>query len=105
MADSPQKKKQFDDWRNQAFAERANREAARRRTELWQALNKWITQNGGWVVSLPSNPRLRIETRRDSNLASKLVQLSYAPRLCGVNTRLTSSGIIPIDILEIKLPG
>jgi hypothetical protein len=106
MAESPDKKKiNFTDWRNQAFVERADRVALERRNELWQALNKWVIQQGAWVVSLPNVPRIRIEARRGSNLTIKLKQLGYEPRHCGVNTRVASSGFLPVDVIEISLPG
>lgn len=101
MADSPAP--DFDYWRNIAFVEARAREAARRRSELWEAINKFVSQSGAWVVSLPNHSRLRIEMRRDSNLATKLTDLGYAPRHCGANTRLTSKGILPVDIIEITL--
>jgi hypothetical protein len=110
MADNPAKKKQFDDWQNQAFSARLERAALERRKELWQALAKFIHANGAFVVSLPNVPRIRIETRRGSSLVSKLAELGYSPRHCGVGTRLTA-GNTPetifqsLDIIEIRLPG
>ena len=74
MADSPAEKKKTDStyWRNVAFVEARAREVARRRSDLWQALAKFIHTNGASVVSLPNAPRMRIEMRQDSNLVNKL---------------------------------
>jgi hypothetical protein len=95
MADDAQKRKQYDDWRNVAFVEAKAREAASRRKDLWEAMNKFVIQCGAWVVSVPNAKTLRIKTRRDSNLASKLAELGYSPRQCGVNARFISGSFAP----------
>jgi hypothetical protein len=103
MADKAPKEKQYDDWRNIAFVEAKAREAAQRRSALWQSLAKWVADQGAWVVSLPNARTLRIETRRDSHLASKLAELGYVPRMCNVSTRLTPNGFVEVDTIEITL--
>ena len=102
MADNPPRK-QYDDWRNIALADRQTREAARRRVELSDALSRFIAGQGAWVTSVPGQKALRVEMRQGSSLPAKLVQLGYAPRLCSAGTRITADGFVAVDVLEISL--
>jgi hypothetical protein len=122
MANDPQdatKAKAYRDWLSRQYREFTA--AQKRRTELWQALNRYLNERGdSWVVSVPG-PRVRIERRQGSNLAAALTK--YAPTHCGTGERLipdatvenfkdeaghpvtrTYPGLIAVDILEIKLP-
>jgi hypothetical protein len=126
MANNPANKKTKNPtyivWRNRPYAGSATSEAARRRNELWQALNAFIAQQGGWVVSLPNAARMRIEMCQGSNLVSKLIEYGYSPTHCGTGTRITPTGtketiasrgskqtarlhdgFMPVDIIEITL--
>ena len=103
MADNPQKTKQFDDWRNQAFAERANREAARRRTELWHALSKFIHSQGAWLISTPGAKYLRIEILKNSPLPARLLEVGYSVRAAGSTTRIALGNFAPVDIISVTL--
>lgn len=105
MADSPaeRKKTDFDYWRNQAWAEARAREAAQRRKSLLEALAKFVHASGGWVTSVPGAKSVRIEILKDSVLPTKLTQLGYVPRQVGVNSRITSTGFVPVDVIEITL--
>ena len=72
--------------------------------QLWQALYDYITQQGGWTVSVPGLKRLRFEIPPGSALPSKLS--FYDPRHIGTRIRLTPGAhFTPVDIVEITLPG
>ncbi|MGB9020507.1 MAG: hypothetical protein WCC77_23120 [Pseudolabrys sp.] len=78
--------------------------------QLWQALYEYITQQGGWVVSIPFLKNLRIEVSPGSSLPAKLLEFGYTVRDAGTGTRLspgnTSEEIFrAVDIVEITLPG
>jgi hypothetical protein len=99
-------------------------DAAKRR-KLWDTINKFIRQEGGWVTSVPGVSVMRIEVTQGSSLPAKLIELGFDPRHVGVSTKLISggtietvtehgtgrkvarhhAGFVPIDILEIELPG
>jgi hypothetical protein len=128
MADTPErdtkKTKTVSDWVNRpARPESAGLEQRRR---LWEALAEFVASQGGWVTSLPGVKDLRIECPAGSALPSRLIELGYSPRHCGSSTRITPTGtveaitkhsstgqpiihhhagIVPVDILEISLPG
>jgi hypothetical protein len=94
-----------------------------KRQKLWDALNEYVREGGGWVTSVPGVPLLRIEVPQGSELAAKLTALGYTVVHCGAGERLTPTGIVettgtrsapiirhhagfvPIEILEISLPG
>ena len=104
MADNPpERKKNFDDWRNIAFAGAKAREAAQRRKTLLAALGKFIHANGGWVTSVPGAKYVRADIRKDSALPVKLVDLGYDLRHCGVSTQIANGNFLPVDIIEITL--
>ena len=100
---NPTKPKPISGWRNRPYSESAEAATARRRTELWDALNAFVHQSGGWVVSVPNMNRVRIEVANGSSLRTKLSDLGYTPRHCGISTRNVGSEIIPGDIIEISL--
>jgi len=80
--------------------------AADKKRELWNALYDFVHGNGGWVVSVPDAFPLRVELRQGSALPAKLTQAGYAPRSCGMTTRiLPNKPIVSVDIIEIDLPG
>jgi hypothetical protein len=96
-----------------------------KRKALWDALNNYIRGSGGWVTSLPGATTLRVEAPQGSSLPAKLIELGYSPRHCGNGSRIIPggtvetivdhlsgtrvarqhAGIIPVDVLEISLPG
>jgi hypothetical protein len=126
MADAVERKaKHTDSFSKWVASPRAasNPVELRKRQELWDALNTYVREAGGWIVSVPGLKELRIEAPQGSTLASKLTALGYTIRLCGSDTRLVPggtvetivahgtgapiirhhAGFIPIDILEIEL--
>jgi hypothetical protein len=94
-----------------------------KRQKLWDALNEYVRESGGWVTSVPGVALIRIEAPQGSALSDKLTALGYDVRHCGSGTRLTPGGTVetigsrsapitrhhagftPIEILEISLPG
>ena len=93
-----------------------------KRQKLWDALNEYVREGGGWITSVPGLSEIRIEVPQGSALPSKLMALGYDVRHCGSGTRLTPGGTVetfvergapvirhhagftPIEILEISLP-
>jgi hypothetical protein len=95
-----------------------------KRRKLWDALNKLVHQEGGWITSVPGVPYIRLECLRGSSLPAKLSEIGFSPRYVGVSTRLVPggtiktttehstgmpltrrhTGFVPIDIVEITLP-
>jgi hypothetical protein len=94
-----------------------------KRQKLWDAVNEYVRESGGWITSVPGVSLIRIEAPQGSALPSKLTALGYTVVHCGSGTRLTPSGtvetigtrsapiirhhagFVPIEILEISLPG
>ena len=104
MADAPAKKKiAFDHWANQRQGKTDH--LLEQRTKLWEALNAFISQQGGWVVSPPGSKSLRVEIQQKSVLPAQLLELGYAVRSAGIGTRITSGKFLPVDVIEISLPG
>jgi hypothetical protein len=98
MADSPPKTKpNYEAW------VKAQSAAIERRKNLFEALHKFISQQGGWLVSPPGAREIRIEIPKKSDLPTKLTH--YNPRHCGVSTRIVSSGFVPVDVIAIYLSG
>ncbi len=75
-----------------------------RRCNLWNALNRYVREQGGAIVSIPYWSPVRIEIGRGSDLPVKLVGFGYSPHHAGTVTRVTSKGFVPADIIEIDLP-
>ena len=106
MADSPalkKKPKTISDWLNRPRSERTD--LVKQRTEHWDALNAFISQQGGWVVSPPGTKRLRVEIQHQSALPTRLLELGYSVHSAGINTRITSGKFVPVEVIEISLPG
>ena len=59
--------------------------------ELWHALNRFITENGGFVVSAPFASPVRIESPRDSTLPKRLTEAGYDLVFRGQLTRIGSA--------------
>jgi hypothetical protein len=66
--------------------ETAKRDQQRR--DLWQAINQYVTERGGFVVSVQYVSPVRIEVSPDSELPSKLRELGYDPVFCQQETRI-----------------
>jgi hypothetical protein len=72
---------------------------------LWDALNEFIIAHGGWVVSVPGLKVLRMGVQQDSALPAKLTELGYQPHHCGLHVRISGGKFLPVDSIEISLPG
>ena len=122
---TPRKVQNFSDWANRPPAAPTSAQSEKQQ-RLWTALNEYIAAQGGWVTSLPNKPVIRIECVQGSALPAKLIQLGYFPRHCGAGQRLVPGGaietivehsssgepisrrydgIIPVDVIEIEIPG
>jgi hypothetical protein len=73
----------------------ANRVSQQRR-DVWTALNAYITERGGAIVSPMLASPLRIETAPDSELPGKLRQLGYDPIFCEQTTRIGAPVAEPV---------
>ena len=62
-----------------------------RRFELWHALNRYITEHGGFVVSAPFSSPVLIEAPRDSTLPKQLAGAGYDLVFRGQLTRIGSA--------------
>jgi hypothetical protein len=68
---------------------------------LLAALTKFIQGSGCFVVSPPGAKIVRVEIPKGSDLPVQLA--NYSPILCGTGTRVTSRGIMDVDIIELSL--
>ncbi len=75
-----------------------------RRCNLWNAINRYVHEQGASVVSIPYWSPVRIEVGRGSDLPAKLIEFGYHPHHAGAVTRVTARGFVPADIIEIDLP-
>ena len=87
------------------------------RRKLWDAVNEFVRQTGGWVTSVPGVKDMRIEVPQGSSLPAKLTELGYEVRHAGAGSRIANnaiteiidartvhhSGFMPVDIIEITL--
>jgi hypothetical protein len=87
-----------------------NKEVSEKQKKLWEALYEYITQQGGWVTSVPGLKHLRLEVPPGSALPAKLREFGYSVHHAGTGTRL-SPGNTPekifraVDVVEITIPG
>jgi hypothetical protein len=106
MADEVTKRKAVaektvSNWRSKPYT--AYTAPVEKQRRLFEALNAFVAQQGGWVVSAPGNKSIRIEAPEGSALPIRLAELGYKLQFCGTGTRNTSSGFVPVDIIETKL--
>jgi hypothetical protein len=82
----------------------------KKRKELWEALNDFVCQNGGWIVSPPHSSQIRFECSPGSALPKSLRELGHVPRKGGTVERLMpvaagdQVGTVRVEIYEIDLP-
>ena len=79
----------------------------KQRRMLWEALNEYITRNGGFVVSIPGAKQMRIEIDETSDLAGRLAETGHRMQYCGVGVRITGmspDAFLNVSIYEIVLP-
>src|SRR5262249_18477866 len=82
---------------------KATAQAIERRKELWNALSKFIHDQGCWVVSRPHVKDVRIQMPKNSSLPVKLRELGYDPQSIGVGVRAQTGKFLPVDIIEIVI--
>jgi len=76
---------------------------ARRRKNLFAALNQVVTEHLGSITSVPGAKIVKMEIPKDSELPEKLKRLGYSPMPCGSITRITGTGFTAYDVIEISL--
>jgi hypothetical protein len=84
---------------------KAKEEATKKRRELWSAINSFVGRNGGWLVSAPHDPWLRIETRQDSELSDRLYDLGYDLRSTGTSERIIGGLFVPVACYAFTIPS
>lgn len=108
MADDAQKRKAVSDkavtdWLSKPYAAYTAHNEKQRR--LFAAFNEFVAREGCAVVSPPGDKLIRIECPENSALPIRLAELGYKLSFLSPGTRNTASGIIPVDVIELKLPG
>jgi hypothetical protein len=88
---------------------------------LWEALESYISRNGGWVTSVAYAPSIRFEVEPGSELPELLRDKGYALRDAGATerflpvaeevkqrggTKITVQHLVPtaISIFQLELP-
>jgi hypothetical protein len=77
----------------------------RNREKVWYALSRYVHSAGGWAVSVPGDfTYMRIETPQLSEIPIRLAERGFKLNYAGSGaTRVTGAGIIPVDVIEIRL--
>jgi hypothetical protein len=81
--------------------------AKERRNQLWSALNRYVRESGGAVVSAPGISPLRVEVAKNSSLPKTLTDAGYSVSLGERVTRVVGDSRNPfeqMDVLWIDLP-
>jgi hypothetical protein len=103
--DAPKRKAMSDkaitDWLSKPYPSCTAHVEKHRR--LFVAFNEFVTREGGAVVSPPGDKLVRVECPEGSSLPIRLAELGYKLNFLSPGTRNTASGIIPVDIIELKL--
>jgi hypothetical protein len=63
------------------------------RKALFDSLNHFVTKHGGWIVSVPGDRYVDIQTLPESTLPDQLAALGYALRPDGFTDRLLAHAI------------
>jgi hypothetical protein len=62
--------------------------------EKFAAINTYVTEHGGWLVSVPGDPAVRMECLPDSRLPGDLRALGYDVREIGDGERILPHRIV-----------
>jgi hypothetical protein len=76
----------------------------KRQRELFAVLAKIIAGRGGFLVSTPADPDLRIEVEQYSELPDELERLGYDLRPAGSSERIIQDRITPVLIYKFSIP-
>jgi hypothetical protein len=82
----------FQDWRNKSRV--AAKGELEKKAELFAALERYVRDNGGWIVSAPSEKPARFEAMHGSPLPAKLQDLGWKVRHLGTSTRILPSALV-----------
>jgi hypothetical protein len=105
-ADEPTRKQALADWLRDRAADRPSAVHAEKQRQLFAAFSEFVTREGGWVVSAPGQKLVRFEVPQFSSLPIRLAEKGFKLSYVGASaTRNTSAGTIPVDVIELKLPG
>ena len=89
------------------------------RRDLWNAINQFVIESGGAIVSVQYANPVRLEIPLDSPLADKLRELGYDPIYCEQTTRIgapvsgqrgrwtnlnSAYSFRTVDVYELRLP-
>jgi hypothetical protein len=105
MADEAQKRKAVAEkinWLNRPYA--AYTAHVEKQRKLFDALNAFVSEQGGWVVSPPGDKKVRIEVPQNSGLIIRLAESGYKIHFCTTSTHNTGNGVVQTDIFELTLP-
>lgn len=70
-----------------------SRRALEDRKERFAALNKFVTDRGGWIVSIPGDRDVRIDVLENSALPDELRGLGYVLTALGESERILHTAI------------
>ncbi len=89
----------------------------------WEALNEFIQERGGWIVTPKYASPIRLEVLKvsrlphalpklearaapvtENTLPAKLAELGYVLHPVGSVSRVTGSGLVDADVFEFDLP-
>jgi hypothetical protein len=67
---------------------------------LWAAMANLVSDEGGWITSVPNNAEIRMETRAGSDLPELLAGLGYELQSLGGTERLlpVAGGVAPVTV-------
>jgi hypothetical protein len=76
--------------------------------DLWQKLNAYVFEEGGWITSRPDSSPIRVECPIDSVLPQLLRDAGYEVASIGTAERLMPTGqhVAPgvVEVWQLELP-
>ena len=90
------------DWRNRPRG--AVTDEAAKKAELFAQLESFIRNNGGWLISSPSEKIFRFEAPQDSSLPRKLIEMGWTIRFMGTSVRILPDSVKE-TFVDHSLPG
>ncbi len=74
------------------------------RRRLWDAIARFVHDNGGWVTSIPHTSPIRIEAGINSNLQDKLAEHGCPAIYRYRETRIVGDTFHVRNVFELSLP-